>query len=122
VSHFVISFMKDVLGDNGRQIEICQRTVEIDAPSEGEATEHSPSCGSATPNGSANGRCMPTASRSSLLTIRLRPEARPQIPNAPLLSAADDIRDLRDQLAGFDDIEWIDDDTREIVRSSRGHA
>ncbi len=39
MSHFVISFMKDVLGDNGRQIEICQRTVEIDAPSEGEATE-----------------------------------------------------------------------------------
>jgi hypothetical protein len=39
MSHFVISFMKDVLGDNGRQIEICQRTVEIDAPSDGEATE-----------------------------------------------------------------------------------
>ena len=39
MSHFVISFMKDVLGGNGRQIEICQRTVEIDAPSEGEATE-----------------------------------------------------------------------------------
>jgi hypothetical protein len=39
MSHFVISFMKDVLGDNGRQIEICQRIVEIDAPSEGEATE-----------------------------------------------------------------------------------
>ena len=39
MSHFVVSFMKDVLGDNGRQIEICQRTVEIDAPSEGEATE-----------------------------------------------------------------------------------
>ena len=58
---------------------------------------------------------MPTASRSSLLTIRLRPAARPQIPNGPLLSAADVIRDLRDQLAGFDDIEWIDDDTREIV-------
>jgi hypothetical protein len=58
---------------------------------------------------------MPTASRSSLLTIRLRPEARPQIPDAPVLSAADDIRDLRDQLAGFDDIEWIDDDTRGIV-------
>ena len=31
--------MKDVLGDNGRQVEICQRTVEIDAPSEGVATE-----------------------------------------------------------------------------------
>ena len=39
MSHFVVSFMKDVLGGNGRQIEICQRTVEIDAPSEGEATE-----------------------------------------------------------------------------------
>ena len=39
MSHFVVSFMKDVLGDNGRQIEICQRTVEIDALSEGEATE-----------------------------------------------------------------------------------
>jgi hypothetical protein len=39
MSHFVVSFMKDVLGDNGRQIEICQRAVEIDAPSEGEATE-----------------------------------------------------------------------------------
>ena len=39
MSHFVVSFMKNVLGDNGRQIEICQRTVEIDAPGEGEATE-----------------------------------------------------------------------------------
>ena len=39
MSHFVVSFMKDVLGDYGRQIEICQRTVEIDAPSEGMATE-----------------------------------------------------------------------------------
>ena len=39
MSHFVVSFMKDVLGDNGRQIEICQRTVEIDATSEGVATE-----------------------------------------------------------------------------------
>jgi hypothetical protein len=39
MSHFVVSFMKDVLGGNGRQIEICQRTVEIDAHSEGEASE-----------------------------------------------------------------------------------
>jgi len=31
--------MKDVLGDNGRQIEICQSTVQIDAPSEDMATE-----------------------------------------------------------------------------------
>ena len=28
---------------------------------------------------------------------------------------ADDIRDLHDQFAGFDDIEWIDDATRDIV-------
>ena len=39
MSHFVVSFMKHVLGDNGRQIEICQRIVEIDAPSEGTAME-----------------------------------------------------------------------------------
>jgi len=39
MSHFVVSFMKDVLGNNGRQVEICQRTVEIDAASEGVATE-----------------------------------------------------------------------------------
>jgi hypothetical protein len=39
MSHFVVSFMKHVLGGNGRQIEICQSTVEIDAPSEDIATE-----------------------------------------------------------------------------------
>jgi hypothetical protein len=39
MSHFVVSFMKDVLGDNGRQAEICQRILEIDAPTEGEAKE-----------------------------------------------------------------------------------
>ena len=39
MSHFVVSFMKDVLGDNGRQVEICQRTMEINAASEGAATE-----------------------------------------------------------------------------------
>jgi hypothetical protein len=39
MSRFVVSFMKDVLGDNGHQIEICQKTLEIDAPDEGEATE-----------------------------------------------------------------------------------
>ena len=26
MSKFDVSFMKDVLGDNGRQVEICQRT------------------------------------------------------------------------------------------------
>lgn len=39
MSRFVISFMKDVLGDNGRQIEICQSMLEVDASCEGEATE-----------------------------------------------------------------------------------
>jgi hypothetical protein len=39
MSRFVISFMKDVLGGNGRQFEICQSTVEVDAPSESEARE-----------------------------------------------------------------------------------
>jgi hypothetical protein len=39
MSHFVVCFMKDVLGGNGRHIEICQRTVEIEALSESEAAE-----------------------------------------------------------------------------------
>ena len=39
MSRFVIRFMKDVLGDNGRQAEICQSIVEVDAVSEGHATE-----------------------------------------------------------------------------------
>jgi hypothetical protein len=36
---YVIHFMKHVLGENGRQAEVCQSTVEIDASSEGQATE-----------------------------------------------------------------------------------
>jgi hypothetical protein len=39
MSRFVISFMKDVLGENGREREVCQGTLEIDAASEGAATE-----------------------------------------------------------------------------------
>ena len=39
MSRFVVRFMKDVLGQNGRQAEICQCTVEVDASSEGHATE-----------------------------------------------------------------------------------
>ena len=35
MSHFVISFMKDVLGGNGRECEICQSALVIDAVSEG---------------------------------------------------------------------------------------
>jgi hypothetical protein len=39
MSRYVVHFMKDVLGGNGRQIEICQRKLEVDAASEGQATE-----------------------------------------------------------------------------------
>jgi hypothetical protein len=39
MSRFVVRFMKDVLGDNGRETEICQGTLEVDASNEGDATE-----------------------------------------------------------------------------------
>jgi hypothetical protein len=39
MSLFVVRFMKDVLGGNGREIEICQSSLEVDASSEGHATE-----------------------------------------------------------------------------------
>ena len=39
MSRFVVRFMKDVLGENGRQTEICQRSLEVDAATEGQATE-----------------------------------------------------------------------------------
>ena len=39
MSRFVVHFMKVVLGDNGREREVCQSALEIDASSEGQATE-----------------------------------------------------------------------------------
>jgi hypothetical protein len=39
MSRYVIHFMKDVLGENGRQSEICQCTLEVDAESESRAIE-----------------------------------------------------------------------------------
>jgi hypothetical protein len=39
MSRFVVRFMKDVLGENGRAAEICQGTLEIDAANEGDAKE-----------------------------------------------------------------------------------
>jgi hypothetical protein len=39
MSHYVVRFMKDVLGENGREVEACQGILEIDAPNEGQATE-----------------------------------------------------------------------------------
>jgi hypothetical protein len=31
--------MKDVLGENGREAEVCQGTLEVDASNEGQAAE-----------------------------------------------------------------------------------
>jgi hypothetical protein len=39
MSRFVVHFMKDVLGENGREQEIRQCTVEVDAANKTEATE-----------------------------------------------------------------------------------
>ncbi|MEY9183019.1 hypothetical protein ACSHT2_29345 [Bradyrhizobium sp. PUT101] len=35
--HFVVSFLKKVVGDQGQVCEACQRTIEIDADDEKEA-------------------------------------------------------------------------------------
>ena len=39
MSRFVVRVMKDVLGENGRETEICQSAQEVDASNEGQATE-----------------------------------------------------------------------------------
>jgi hypothetical protein len=39
MSRFVVRFMKDVLGEYGRQCEVCQGTIEVDADDEGAAAE-----------------------------------------------------------------------------------
>jgi hypothetical protein len=39
MSRYVVRFMKDVLGQYGRQSEVCQGTLEIEASDESEATE-----------------------------------------------------------------------------------
>ncbi len=39
MSLYVVRFMKDVLGENGRECEVCQGSLEIDAQTEGQATE-----------------------------------------------------------------------------------
>ncbi|MGY4309752.1 hypothetical protein ACVIJ6_006995 [Bradyrhizobium sp. USDA 4369] len=39
MSHYLVHFMKDVLGENGRQSEICQCTLEVEAETEGQAAE-----------------------------------------------------------------------------------
>jgi hypothetical protein len=39
MSRFVVRFMKDVLGENGREAEICQSSLEVDASDEGQAVD-----------------------------------------------------------------------------------
>jgi hypothetical protein len=39
MSRFVVRFMKNVLGVNGREAEICQSSLEVDASNEGHAAE-----------------------------------------------------------------------------------
>ncbi|TQF33574.1 hypothetical protein [Bradyrhizobium sp. UNPA324] len=37
--HFVVSFLKDLVGDQGQVCEVCQRAIEIDADDELEAAQ-----------------------------------------------------------------------------------
>lgn len=39
MAHYIARFMKDVLGDNGHQVEICQRVVEVEASTKNRACE-----------------------------------------------------------------------------------
>jgi len=36
---YVVRFMKTLLGENGREVETCQGTLEVDAATEGQAVE-----------------------------------------------------------------------------------
>jgi hypothetical protein len=39
MARYVARFMKGVLGENGHEAEICQRSLEIDAANRGQAAE-----------------------------------------------------------------------------------
>lgn len=39
MARYIARFMKDVLGQNGHEAEICQRSIEIEAPDTGRAVE-----------------------------------------------------------------------------------
>lgn len=39
MARYIARFMKNVLGENGHGAEICQRTIEIEAPSHDHAAE-----------------------------------------------------------------------------------
>ena len=39
MARYIARFMKDVLGENGHEAEVCQRSIEIEAPSREHAAE-----------------------------------------------------------------------------------
>ena len=39
MARYIARFMKNVLGENGHEAEICQRSIDIDAPSPGDAVQ-----------------------------------------------------------------------------------
>jgi hypothetical protein len=39
MARYVVRFIKDVLGENGREAEICQSSIEVDAQDRSEAAE-----------------------------------------------------------------------------------
>ena len=39
MSRYVVRFIKDVLGENGREAEVCQSAIEVDAQDKSEAAE-----------------------------------------------------------------------------------
>jgi hypothetical protein len=39
MARYIARFMKNVLGDNGHEAEICQRSIEVEAPSSVDAAE-----------------------------------------------------------------------------------
>lgn len=39
MARYVARFMKDVLGENGHEAEICQRSIEVEAQDSGHAAE-----------------------------------------------------------------------------------
>ena len=39
MARYIVRFMKDILGENGRHEEVCQGVLEVDAPSSDNAIE-----------------------------------------------------------------------------------
>src|SRR5712664_1815983 len=86
MSRFVVRFMKNVLGENGREAEVCQGSLEIDASNEGQPRNWQ-SENSAKRRRFTTGRSTPTESMSA------RPIFRPE--NSSCISGGDRALDRR---------------------------